>query len=142
MSLCEAGYDMALLDFGSNDLSAGCYPGRYGHVCGRNTCCQLRCQIGDDQRFFKRERGNSHAFLISTMMLCFIILQVALKQQLSMHEHIHIYHHQGFVDEWEQYLLDGVHLNEAGMTTYAKSMRRAILKNSSHFIFVCNGLCY
>ena len=60
-----------------------------------------------------------------------LLYNLALKQQLSMHEHIHTYHHQGLVDEWEQYLLDGLHLNAAGMTKYAKSMRRAILKYSS-----------
>ena len=44
---------------------------------------------------------------------------------------VHVWHHQGMVDNWRQYLRDGCHYNAAGMKKYVKSMRRAILKYSS-----------
>ena len=37
------------------------------------------------------------------------------------------WHHKGLVQNWPQYIQDGVHLNPAGMAKYYKSVRRAIL---------------
>ena len=131
-SLCEAGYDMVLLDLGTNDISAGCSPDILVDMV-MSVAETLVADYGVKQviiteifpmRSWKcpcSPNFNHDALLYN----------LALKQQLSMHEHIHTYHHQGLVDEWEQYLLDGLHLNAAGMTKYAKSMRRAILKYSS-----------
>lgn len=38
------------------------------------------------------------------------------------------WHHKGLVQNWDQYIEDGVHLNAAGMAKYYKSVRRAILQ--------------
>ena len=42
---------------------------------------------------------------------------------------IQFHHHQGLVENWQQYLLaDGVHLNELGLAKYYRSLRRAVIK--------------
>ena len=131
-SLGEAGYDMVLLDFGTNDLSTGCSPDilvdmvmsvaetRVANYCVKPVIIT---------EIFPRRAWKYPC--PPTFNQDALRYNLALKQQLSMHEHIHIYHHRGLVDDWEQYLLDGVHLNSAGQAKYAKSMRLVILKYSS-----------
>ena len=54
-----------------------------------------------------------------------------LRERLAACPRTHLHHHKGLVDNWPQYVADGVHLNAAGMTKYNKSVRRAILKYSA-----------
>ena len=129
-SLCEAGYDVVLFDYGTNDIPAGCSPDilvdMVMSVAETLVADYVAKQVIITEIFPRRSwkypcsPNFNHGALL-----------YALKQQLSMHKHIHTYHHEGLVDESEQYLLDGVHLNAAGMTKYANSTRRAILKYSS-----------
>ena len=44
---------------------------------------------------------------------------------------IRFWHHKGLVENWRHFIADGVHLTDAGMTKYYKSMRRAVIKFST-----------
>ena len=131
-SVCAPGYQVVLLEFGTNDLAAGC-----------------AVELLVDMVWS----------VVETLRSCYGVRQVALMKMFphtagqypcvpgfnsaarsyndKLREHavgvddVHVWHHQGMVDNWRQYLRDGCHYNAAGMKKYVKSMRRAILKYSS-----------
>ena len=122
---CAPGYDVVLLDSGTNDLAVGCSAELLADRVLAVTDTLL------DSYGVKRvvlmevlprtdrqgaEARRYHSLLSELLAACL---------------HTHLHHHQGPVDNWPQYVADGVHLNAAGMAKYSKSLRRSIPKHSA-----------
>ena len=48
-------------------------------------------------------------------------------------DNIHFWSHKGVWSNWQQYLLDGVHFNDAGNTKYFNSVRGAVIAAANKF---------
>ena len=94
-SLGEAGHDMVLLDFGTNDLSAGCSPDILVDMV-MSVAETLVATYGVKQviitEIFPRRAWKYPC--PPTFNQDALRYNLVLKQKLAMHEHIHIYHHQ------------------------------------------------
>ena len=131
-NFCASGFDVVVFDFGTNDLAEGCavdiLVDRVGAVVDT-----LLASYGVKQvvvlEIFPRMAGrypypdNFNEKVIS--------YNNALRERAMEDSRFHVHHHQGMVNNFQQYLLDGVHLNATGMAKYAKSVRRAVLKYSA-----------
>ena len=132
---CAPIYDLVVLEFGTNDLASGCpvellvdraiavaqtllEKYRVKQVVFVEICSRFAGKYPCSPSFNLEARQYNEA----------------LRRQVSTDRRIHVHHHHGMVDNWEQYLSDGVHFNQAGMTKYAKSLRRAILRYSSRHL--------
>ena len=135
---CSPGYDLVLLEFGTNDLADGCpvellvdraiavaetLIEKYGvkqvvfmEVLSRTTG-RYRCP----------PNFNSEARRFND----------ALRLRVAGDRRMHVHHHRGMVANWEDNLEDGVHLNATGMLKYVNSVRRAVLRYSSRHLVQC-----
>ena len=121
-----------MLEFGTNDLAAGCAVELLVDIVW-SVVDTLRSWYGVRQvalmEMFPHAAGrypcvpgfNSAAWSYNDQ----------LQEHAAAVDGVHVYHHQGMVDN---YLLDGSHFNAAGMEKYAKSMRHAVLKYSSRHL--------
>ena len=50
----------------------------------------------------------------------------ALLERVAEDSILHVHHHQGMVENFQQYLIDGVHFDATGMEKNAKSVCRAV----------------
>ena len=130
--VCAPGYQVILLEFGSNDLAAGCAAELLVDMVW-SVVETLRSCYGVRQvalmEIFPRAAGRYPC--VPGFNLAARSYNDQLRERAVGVDVVHVCHHQGMVDNWSQYLKDGVHYNAAGMKKYVKSMRRAILKYSS-----------
>ena len=133
-AVCEPGYDLVLLDFGTNDLAAGCsaelLADRVMAVAetmldsyGVKRVVVFEVFPRADGRYRCPPEFNAEARRFN----------ILIRERLASSNQIHFHHHKGMVTNWQQYLVDGVHLNSLGMSKYSTSVRRAILRHSSRY---------
>ena len=129
---CAPGYDVVLLDFGTNDLAAGCSAELLVDQVLAVTDTLLESYGVKHviiMEVFPRTDGRYRCppgFNVEARRY-----NLLLRERLAACPRTHLHHHKGLVDNWPQYVADGVHLNAAGMMKYTKSVRRAILKYSA-----------
>ena len=125
-AVCEPGYDLVLLDFGTNDLAAGCSAELRADrvvavaetmlaIYGVKRVVVLEVFPRADGRYRCPPEFNSEARHFN----------ILIRERLAFSNQIHFHQHKGMVTNWQQYLVDGVHLNGFGMSKYSASVRRA-----------------
>ena len=133
-AVCEPGYDLVLLDFGTNDLAAGCGAELLADrviAVSETLLCSYGVKRVVVMEVFPHTHGRYRcppAFNLEARRY-----NILIRDRLSSHPQIHFHHHQGLVANWQQYLVDGIHLNDRGMAKYSTSVRRAILRHSSRY---------
>ena len=133
-AVCEPGYHLVLLDFGTNDLAAGCS----AELLADRVIAVAETLLGTYgvkrvvvMEVFPRTHGRYR--YPPTFNLEARRYNILIRDRLSSSPQIHFHHHQGLVANWQQYLVDGVHLTERGLAKYSTSVRRAILRHSSRY---------
>ena len=133
---CAPGYDVVVLDFGTNDLADGCSAellvDQVMSVADTLVDCYgVRNVVVTE--IFPRAEGRypcPPGFNVEARHF-----NLLLHDRLATYPRVQLHHHQGMVDNFKQYLGDGVHLNGAGLTKYSKSLRRVIIKFSARRFF-------
>ena len=131
-SVCAPGYQVVFLDFGTNDLAAGCAVELLVDMVW-SVVETLRSCYGVRQvalmEMFPRAAGRYPC--VPGFNYAARSYNAKLRERAAGVAGVYVCHPQGMVDNWRQYLRDGCHYNAAGMKKYVKSLRRAILKYSS-----------
>ena len=131
-SVCAPGYQVVFIDFGTNDLAAGCAVELLVDMVW-SVVETLRSCYGVRQmalmEMFPRAAGRYPC--VPGFNYAARSYNDKLRERAAGVAGVYLCHPQGMVDNWRQYLRDGCHYNAAGMKKYVKSLRRAILKYSS-----------
>ena len=133
-AVCKPGYDLVLLDFGTNDLAACCGAELLADrviAVSETLLCSYGVKRVAVMEVFPRTYGRYRcppAFNLEARRY-----NILIRDRLSSHPQIHFHHHHGLVANWQQYLVDGIHLTYRGMAKYSTSVRRAILVHSSRY---------
>ncbi len=124
---------LVVLDFGTNDLdSATADPQRLAHTLvslvadwshHSNISCALFCPVLP--RGPGRYAARSPAFESNRILFNQTLLDICKRTHL--HAHFHVLQHSRMLNI-APLLLDGVHLNQAGLKKYYFSLRRAIIR--------------
>ena len=135
-SACSPGYDLAILDFGTNDIADGCDVDLLvdkAIAVAETLTTDYDVKQVVFMEIFPRKFGRYRTpRLFNQNARAYNVRMRARVQDLP---RIHVHHHQGMVANCNQYLHDdGVHMNSIGMGKYAKSVRRAILRYSSRHL--------
>ena len=124
-AVCEPGYDLVLLDFGTNDLAAGCSAELLADRVV--AVAETMLAIYGVKRMVVLEVFPSAVGLYRCLPEFNSEARrsnILIRERLAFSNQIHCHHHKGMVTNWQQYLVDGVHLDGLGMSKYSASVRR------------------
>jgi len=131
--------DVVILDVGTNDLDNGLFP--------PNVLADILFRFAESLQqhfkvrhivilevFFRTELGQfaprSPGFNASVRQFNNKCKFLSTSKPLS-ERFCHFWHHSGMVANWQQYIVDGVHLTQIGLSKYYRSVRSAIIRYSS-----------
>ena len=119
-SVCAPGYQVVLLEFGTNDLAAGCAVELLVDMVA-SVVETLRSCYGVRQvalmEFFSRAAGRYPC--VPGFNYAARSYNDKLRERAAGVAGVRVCHHQGMVYNWRQYLRDGCHYNAAGVTVCA-----------------------
>ena len=127
-AVCEPGYDLVLLDFGTNDLAAGCSAELLADrvvavaetmlaIYGVKRVVVLEVFPSAVGLYRCLPEFNSEARRSN----------ILIRERLAFSNQIHCHHHKGMVTNWQQYLVDGVHLDGLGCQNTARQCAGPLL---------------
>ena len=114
--VCEPGYDLVLLDFGTYDFAAGCSEELLADrviAVAETLLSSYGVKRVVLMEVFPRTHGQYRC--PPTFKLEARQYNILIRDRLSSSPQIHFHHHQGLVANWQQYLVDGVHLTERAL---------------------------
>ena len=129
---------VVLIDLGTNDIDSQINPSHLLAIQLYTMANHMVRDLGVKQVaimevFFRTQTGKFapklpefntriHQFNNKTKIMC--------KSVHKSSRQIHFLHHSGLVDNWAQYIVDGVHLTKQGLLKYYKSFRSSIIQHS------------
>ena len=129
---------VVLIDLGTNDIDSEINP---SHLLANQLYTMANHMVRDlgvkqvaiMEVFFRTQAGkyalrspefntHVHQFNNKAKILC--------KSVHKSSRQIHFWHHSSLVDNWAQYIVDGVHFTKQGLLKYYKSIRSSIIQHS------------